>query len=298
MSIRDRVGVYDQAEFADNPESRCSIVLMLDVSESMQGVKIDTVNRALIKFRDIIKSDPVTALRADVAVITFDQEAWVALDFTNGADFEPPLLSTHGGTNYSQAINMALDLIETRKQSYRDGGIAYYRSLAYFLTDGIPIHDDPDHLAQTARRLVTVEENRGVAFFSFIIGNADGMPAFLIDGDKRSDFLKLIGVNQDRLVGAGAFEGSNEGLTGLNLLKVAQLVGANVQELVERCVRAGVMRTPVNELSKLAPRPPIQLTNMDQLYGSIQWLSRSVAAVSQSQPCDNIRLPQLDYLNF
>ena len=37
---------------------------------------------------------------------------------------------------------------------------------------------------------------------------------------------------------------------------------------------------------------------MAQLDGSIQWLSRSVAAVSQSQPGDSIRLPQQDFLDF
>ena len=77
MSIQDSVGVYDQAEFADNPEVRCSIALILDVSGSMGGLKIDTVNQALGKFRDIIREDSVTALRADVAVIEFDHEARV-----------------------------------------------------------------------------------------------------------------------------------------------------------------------------------------------------------------------------
>ena len=37
MTIRDTVGVYDQTEFADNPEARCSIVFILDVSGSMAG---------------------------------------------------------------------------------------------------------------------------------------------------------------------------------------------------------------------------------------------------------------------
>ena len=54
----------------------------------------------------------------------------------------------------------------------------------------------------------------------------------------------------------------------------------------------------MSELAKLAPRQPVELTNMEQLDGSIQWLSRSVAAVSQSQPGENIRLPQPDYLDF
>ena len=174
MSIFDSIGVYDEAEFADNPESRCSIVMILDVSGSMFGDNIDTVNQALVKFSDIIRGDPVTALRADVAIIAFDHEAWVLQDFTNGTDFEAPVLEVHGGTMFSTPINMALDLIEVRKESYRDGGIAYYRSLVYFLTDGMSA-DTPAQLEQTAQRLAEAEENRSVAFFAFIIGGGDAM---------------------------------------------------------------------------------------------------------------------------
>ena len=231
MSVQDSVGVYDQAEFADNPEARCSIVLILDVSGSMRGPKIDTVNQALVKFQEIIREDPVTALRADVAVIEFDHEARVVQDFTNGTDFEAPVLAIKGGTNYSKAVNLALDITEARKQSYREGGIAYYRSLAYFLTDGHPEHDDDAALAQAAARLAEAETSRAVAFFAFGISSPDG-PA------------------------------------------------------------------DMSELNKLAPRAAIELANMEQLDGSIQWLSRSVAAVSQSQPGENIRLPQPDYLDF
>ena len=117
MTIRDSVGVYDQTEFADNPEARCSIVLILDVSGSMAGVKIDTVNQALVKFRNIIREDSVTALRADVAIIAFDNVAWVLQDFTNGTDFEAPALEVHGETNFSQPVNLALDLIEAANRA-------------------------------------------------------------------------------------------------------------------------------------------------------------------------------------
>ncbi len=234
MSVRDTIGVYDTAEFADNPEARCPIVLILDISASMKGHRIKTVNQALIKFRDIIREDTVTALRADVAIVAFAGKAWVTRDFTNGADFEPPVLSADSGytrdsgTNYSNAINLALDITEARKQSYRDGGVAYYRSLAYFLTDGEPLDKGRD-LNRAAARLSEVEENRGIAFFAFQVGG-----------------------------------------------KVTK------------------------KLSNLAPRnrPPVELKNMEQLDGSIQWLSRSVAAVSQSQPGESIRLPQQDFLDF
>ena len=230
MRIFDRVGAYDSAEFADNPEARCSIVLVLDVSGSMRGRKLDTVKRALVKFRDIIQEDPVTALRADIAIVTFSGDARISLDFTNGTDFQVPRLSLrHTGTNFSKAVNLALDIIEARKRSYRDGGIAYYRSLAYFLTDGEPEGDDPRALDRAADRLAKAEKNRGVAFFAFQIGGR-----------------------------------------------------------------------VTKELARLAPpgRPPVALANMEQLDGSIQWLSRSVAAVSQSQPGANLRLPQQNFLNL
>ncbi len=231
MSMQDSVGVYDTAEFADNPEARCSIVLILDVSGSMGGLKMQTVNQALVKFGEIIKEDSVTALRADVAVIEFDHEARVVQDFTNGTDFEPPVLSANGGTNYSKAVNLALDITEARKQSYRDGGIAYYRSLAYFLSDGYPEHDNDGELARAADRLKAAEDDRGIAFFCFGIGSPD-------------------------------------------------------------------LPVDMSALNNLAPRAAIELTNMEQLDGSIQWLSRSVAAVSQSQPGEAIRLPEPDYLDF
>ena len=236
MSNQDADHVYDTAEFADNPEARCSIILILDVSDSMGfdgGYKIDTVNRALTKFRDMVQEDSLTSLRSDVAVIAFNHEAWLAQDFTNGSNFEPPVLSASGGTNFSKAVNLALDTIEARKQSYREGGIAYYRSLAYFLTDGVPEHDNDADLEQAATRLAEVEMNRGVAFYSFVIGD----PA---------------------------------------------------------------RPTGTRQLAQLAPpqRPPVRLTSMEQLEGSILWLSRSVSAISQSQPGEGIRLPPPDYLDF
>ena len=122
----------------------------------------------------------MTSLRADVAIVAFDHEPRVELDFTNGTDFQPPMLEINGGTNYSKAINLAPDMVEARKQICRDSGIAYYRSLAYFLTDGYPEHDTPGDLAQAAARLAEIEENRGVAFFSFGISE-EGFPADLTE---------------------------------------------------------------------------------------------------------------------
>ena len=95
MTIQDSVGMYDDWEFIDNPEARCPIVLILDVSRSMEGRKLDTVNRALVKFRDIIREDPIT----DVAVIPFAGIARVVQDFTNGTESPSSLFGISDGQN-------------------------------------------------------------------------------------------------------------------------------------------------------------------------------------------------------
>ena len=233
MSVRDSIGVYDAAEFADNPEARCPIVLVLDTSMYMGGPSAATLQRALFKFRDSIREDPVTSLRADLAVVTFDDDFRVVQDFTNGATFEPPVLTASGGTNFSKAVNLALDTIEARKQSYREGGVGYYRSLAYFLTDGNPEHDNNADLERAAARLAEAEAGKHLAFFSFL-------------------------------------------------------------------VRDPARRTDMSQLAKLAPmiRPPVELVSMDQLTSSIVWLSKSVTALSHSQPGEGVRLPSPDYLDI
>ena len=142
--------------------------------------------------------------------------------------------------------------------------------------------------------MAAAEENRSVAFFSFIIGFDDGVPNYSLRFESLSDFLRVIGVgSMQELDAAGALVPERD----LDLYRVVELTGETVPELMERCVSAGVMVIAIDELSKLVPRQPIELTNMAQLEGSIQWLSNSVNAVSQSQPGDNLRLPQLDFLD-
>ena len=231
MGIFDQAGAYDSAEFADNPDARCSIVLILDVSRSMNGRKLDTMKQALVKFGDIIREDPLTALRADIAIVTFSGDAKVTLDFTNGADFQTPRLSLPAPHRHQllQGRQPGAGHRRGPQAELPEGGIAYYRSLAYFLTDGEPLGDDPRALDRAADRLAKGEKDRGIAFFAFQIGGR-----------------------------------------------------------------------VTKELASLSPtgRTPVVLANMEQLDGSIQWLSRSVAAVSQSQPGANIRLPRQNFLNL
>ena len=63
--------LLDQAEFADNPEPRCPVVLALDTSGSMNGAPILELNQALSTFAAALQADRLASLRVEVAIVTF-----------------------------------------------------------------------------------------------------------------------------------------------------------------------------------------------------------------------------------
>ena len=164
--------LVDSVQFADNPEPRCPVALIVDVSSSMQGLRIQAVNDALTQFRLEIARDTLAMLRAEIAVVTFNHSVNY-YDFTSVQSFTPPTLRAYGGTKISLAVNTALDLLDSRKQVYRENGISYFRPIALLLTDGRPEHDTPDEIANVRERLMIEEESRHIAFFSFGVDEAD-----------------------------------------------------------------------------------------------------------------------------
>ena len=170
--LNDNQSLVDSVQFADNPEPRCPVALMVDVSGSMGGRPIEAVNNALEQFRNELWRDTLATLRAEIAVVAFNHNVrWD--DFSSVESFTPKKFRASGGTRISLAINTALDLLDTRKQVYRENGISYFRPIALLLTDGRPEHDTPVEIANVRERLMIEEENRQVAFFSFGVDGAD-----------------------------------------------------------------------------------------------------------------------------
>ena len=164
--------IIDSVEFPDNPEPRVPVALIVDVSGSMAGRPIGAVNDAIQLFKSEIEKDTLASLRAEVSLIAFNHTAQ-QYDFQSVGDFHPPTLKASGGTRMTSAINISLDLLEKRKQTYRDNGISYFRPIALLLTDGYPEHDSEEDIVSTQARLVSQEQGRHVAFFAFGVEGAN-----------------------------------------------------------------------------------------------------------------------------
>ena len=164
----------EDVEFADNPEPRCTCVILVDTSGSMGGEPIAKMNEALQVFASEIKQDSLTARRVDAAVIAFNHEVQLVTDFTSGLDFTPPSpLRAYGGTRIAAAVLDGLERCEARKEVYRANNIAYFRSFLMVLTDGFPEHDSPEDIAAAAAAVRDAEQQRRAAVRCFALPGAD-----------------------------------------------------------------------------------------------------------------------------
>lgn len=158
----------EAAIFAENPDPRCPVALVLDKSGSMGGAPIAELNAGLKTLRDELQADALAARRVELAVISFGP---VTIDTTFGtADrFNPPELRASGDTPMGRALDAALDLLEARKKEYRANGISYYRPWLFLITDGGPTDD----VATATSRIRAAEQAKSLAAFAIGVEGAD-----------------------------------------------------------------------------------------------------------------------------
>jgi len=154
--------------FAENPEPRCPCVLLLDTSGSMRGEPIDELNAGLVTYKDELVADSLAAKRVEVAIVTFGPVN-VVQDFATAESFSPPTLSPTGDTPMGAAISQAIDMVTTRKQTYRTNGVAFYRPWIFLITDGAPT----DSWHGAAARVKEGEGSKAFSFFAVGVAGAN-----------------------------------------------------------------------------------------------------------------------------
>jgi uncharacterized protein YegL len=197
-------GRLDEVEFEDNPEPRCAVVLLLDVSASMSGQPISELNQGLQDFEQTLKTDALASLRVEVAVVTFGS-AVQAIDVRKGG-FQPipfdaqqafvtadqfcaPTLATSGLTPMGEALRKSLQLLKERKNIYKQNGIDYFRPWMFLITDGGP----NDEWESAATQVREEEDRKGVVLYAVGVEGAD-MQTLARFCDPNRQPLKLKGL--------------------------------------------------------------------------------------------------------
>lgn len=190
-----------------NADPRCACVLLLDTSGSMRGAPIDALNQGLRTLQTELQADELAARRVEVAIVTFGYNGvQVVQEFVTAGQFSAPTLQSGGDTPMGHAINVALDLVRARKETYRSNGVPYYQPWVFMITDGGPT----DTWDSAAQRVKEEEAKKGLAFFAVGVAGAN-MPTLsqiavrqplLLDGLRFVDLFVWLSQSQRRVSGS------------------------------------------------------------------------------------------------
>lgn len=155
----------------DNRDPRVACALLLDTSSSMSGAPIEQLNKGYDALREALSEDPLARKRTEIGVITFGGSAQIAVPFSEGRDLAATSFTAGGNTPMGAAIQLGLDQLLARKQTYKDAGLEYFRPWLFVITDGAPT--DGGIFTAAAARAREIEAKRGVAVFPIGVAGAD-----------------------------------------------------------------------------------------------------------------------------
>lgn len=189
--MNDLVRIED---LVNNPTARIPICLCLDVSSSMSGAPISELNEGVRIFYDAIRNDEMAVHSAEICIVTFGGDGAKCLaDFASLTIQEQcPTLYATGGTPMGEAMNLGLDLLEKRKNEYKERGVDYYQPWIVLMTDGEP-NGDANELQRAISRTVESIREKRLTIFPIGIGDYANMNVLAQFSPNRSP-LKLKGL--------------------------------------------------------------------------------------------------------
>lgn len=176
--IKSNFAIAANKDLFDNPCQRLPVCLCLDISGSMKNNgKIEQLNRGVELFYKAIQQDEITANSAEISIVTFGElppAAKCVRDFSR-VDIQqtPPTLVASGYTPLGEGVNLALDLLQKRKESYRKAGVSYFRPWLIIMSDGNPEGHSPAELVRAQQRVTEMVASKSVVSIPISIGDAD-----------------------------------------------------------------------------------------------------------------------------
>lgn len=186
-------------ESPENFEQKCICVLVVDVSGSMAGEPLNQLNKGLQEFSKEVEKDFVATQRLEVSIVTFGSTAQCVQEPALISNITMPTLYPSGSTKLVDGVRLGMDIIEKRKNWYRETGQNYFRPMIVLISDGEPDSDqDINGLSSEVASAIT---SKKFMFYSLgVIGYnhqklsliCSTPPPVLLDGYKFSEFFRWL----------------------------------------------------------------------------------------------------------
>lgn len=157
-------------DLIQNPTPRCACMLVLDTSQSMEGQKIAELNEGARQFLHEVRGDEFALHSVELGVITFGGSVEIVQPIGRLPEEIRKDFPAFGNTPMGEAVSIAVDALERRKEEYRRSGVEYYQPWLVLMTDGYPT----DAYSATAQRLREMSAKKKIAVYGIGIGAGDG----------------------------------------------------------------------------------------------------------------------------
>jgi uncharacterized protein YegL len=175
------MGLMDNVQQAENFEQKCLCVFAIDVSGSMSSC-VHELNTGLQKFAVDVASDPALCAKLEVGIVTFGSTADVLQTPALLDAFEMPILKVDGFTAMVGGVRLAMQMVQDRKDYWKQSGMNYYRPWIVLITDGEP--DDDQDVKGLAREVEDAKQAKKFQFLPIGVKGANMQKLALISGSK------------------------------------------------------------------------------------------------------------------
>lgn len=152
-----------------NTTARLPVCLCLDTSGSMnKNAAIDALNKGVEAFYKSISTDELAANSCEVSIVTFNSEVNVVEGFSTVDSKNKITLEADGGSALAHGINKCLDLLDQRKNKYKENGVEYYQPWLVIITDGKP--GDKDYIQEVQERTKILVDDKKLTIFPIAVG--------------------------------------------------------------------------------------------------------------------------------
>ena len=171
----------EDLELASNTSTRVPVCVCIDTSGSMSkkddsGLsRIDRVKEGVDALFNEIRNDEMALYSAEICIIGFNTTPYVLRDFALLKDTDRatdyPLVSGGKG-DIGLGVKKGLELLEKRKQKYKDSGVEYYQPWLIIMTDGHSTGEGNyrEVLAEAQKNVLEFENNKKMNVVPVYIG--------------------------------------------------------------------------------------------------------------------------------
>ncbi|MCR5348695.1 MAG: VWA domain-containing protein [Bacilli bacterium] len=157
---------FGDDDLITNTSARIPVCLCVDVSGSMYDL-LPRVNEGIRELYEALAKEDATKDSVEVCVVDFSDDARVVRDFETVVGTSAPKVGpVRGCTDLAAGINTCLDLLDQRKDMYKQNHLDYYQPHLVVFSDG-----EPTSAYESARsRVQSLVSARKLTFLPIVLG--------------------------------------------------------------------------------------------------------------------------------